>query len=284
MSGTDTDISPRMGFIGLGNIGAPMAQHLLGWPGGLVVRDLDESATAPFADGGATVATSATEVAEQCDVISVMVLDDAQVRLVVGEVLASARPGTVIAIHSTIHAETAGDLAADARGRGVEVVDAAVSGGFMGAHEARLAVMVGGSPAAFARLEEPFARFADLVLHMGPVGAGTKAKLARNLVTFVSYAAAGEAARLAEASGIAVQDLARVVRHSDAVTGGPGAILIRETAGPMDRDDAWRPTLEHTRDLGEKDLTFALELASAEGVDVPLATLALNRLGGELGL
>ena len=164
------------------------------------------------------------------------------------------------------------------------MVDAPVSGGFMGAHEARLAVMVGGSPEGFARLEAPFARFADLVLHMGPVGAGTKAKLARNLVTFVSYAAAGEAARLAEASGIGVQDLARVVRHSDAVTGGPGAILIRDTVGPMDRDDAWWPTLEHTRELGEKDLTFALELASAEGVDVPLATLALNRLGGELGL
>lgn len=278
------DTSPAVGFIGLGNIGAPMAQHLLDWPGGLVVRDVDAAATQAFAEGGATVATSATEVAEACDIVSVMVLDDGQVRLVVGELLASARPGSVIAIHSTIHAETAVDLAADAADRGVEVVDAPVSGGFMGAHEARLAVMVGGSERAFSRLEQPFSTFADLVVHMGPVGTGTKAKLARNLLHFVAFTAAGEAQRLAESSGIAVQDLGRIVRHSDAVTGGPGAIVLRDTAAPMDRDDDWWSTLDHVRNLGEKDLTFALELASAEGVDVPLATLALNRLAGELGL
>ncbi len=273
-----------VGFIGLGTIGAPMAKHLLDWPAGLHVRDIDPEATRPFAEGGATVAASATEVAQQCGVISLMVLDDAQVRLVVGELLDSARPGTVIAIHSTIHAETAVELAAEARGREIEVIDAPVSGGFMGAHEARLAVMIGGSPEAFERVRAPFSRFADLVLSMGPVGNGTKTKLARNLLHFVAFTAAGEAQRLAEASGISLRDLGQVVRHSDAVTGGPGAIILRDTAGPMDRDDDWWATLDHVRNLGEKDLTFALELGSAQGVDLPLAMLALNRLGAELGL
>jgi len=273
-----------VGFIGLGNIGAPMAHHLLDWPGGLVVRDLREEATAPFAEGGATVAASNTEVAERCDVISVMVLDDAQVRLVVDELLDAAAPATVIAIHSTVHPETAVELAATAAERGVEVIDAPVSGGFMGAHEAKLAVMIGGSDTALAKVREPFSRWADLILLMGPVGAGTKTKLARNLVTFVSYAAAGEAQRLAEASGISLRKLGKVVRHSDAITGGAGSIMLRDTAEPMARDDDWHDILDHTRNLGEKDLVLALELGDIEGVDLPLATLALNRLATELGL
>ncbi len=276
--------TPCVGFIGLGNIGGPMARHLLSWPGGLVVRDLDPKATEPFEAEGATVAASATEVAQRCEVISVMVLDDAQVRMVVDELLSSSKPATVIAIHSTIHPETAIELASKAAAQGVEVIDAPVSGGFMGAHDARLAVMVGGSAAAADKVREPFSCWADLIVVTGPVGSGTKAKLARNLMHFVAFAAAGEAQRLAEASGISLQDLGRIVRHSDAVTGGPGAIIVRDTSAPMERDDALRPSFDHARNLGEKDLTFALELASAEGIELPLATLALNRLGTELGL
>lgn len=273
-----------VGFIGLGNIGAPMASHLVDWPGGLVVRDLRDEATAPLSERGATVAASTTEVAERCDVVSVMVLDDAQVRMVVGELLDAANPGTVIAIHSTIHPETAVKLAADGAAKGIEVIDAPVSGGFMGAHEAKLAVMIGGTDSALAKVRDPFSRWADLILLMGPVGAGTRAKLARNLLHFVAFTAAGEAQRLAEASGISLRKLAKVVRHSDGVTGGPGAIILRDTAGPMARDDDWYETLDHVRNLGEKDLVLALELGAAEGIDLPLATLALNRLATELGL
>ncbi len=275
---------PTIGFVGLGNIGAPMARHLLGWPGGLVVRDLAEAATASFAADDATVAGSAGEVAERCSVISVMVLNDAQVRLVVGELLDSAAPGTVVAVHSTIHAYTAVELASDAAARGIELVDAPVSGGFMGAHEARLAIMVGGSPEALDRVRGPFSRFADLIVHAGPVGAGTKMKLARNLMHFVAFTAAGEAQRLAEANDLRLGDLASVVRHSDAVTGGPGAIMFRDSAKPMERDDDWWETLDHVRNLGEKDLTLALELGSESGVELPLGHLALNRLAAELGL
>ena len=261
-----------------------MARHLLDWPGGLVVRDLEESATRPFADEGATVATSASEVADRCGVISVMVLDDAQVRTVVGELLESASPHTVIAIHSTVHAETAIDLASRAAEQGVDVVDAPVSGGFMGAHDGRLAVMVGGSAEAVQAVREPFSKWADLFVPCGEVGAGTKMKLARNLMHFISFTAAGEAMRLAEACGLDVAELGKVVRHSDAVTGGPGAIIVRQDAQRLAPDDPLRGPFEHTRTLGEKDLTLALELASQFDVDVPLAHLALNRFATELGL
>ena len=280
----DVDETVAVGFIGLGNIGGPMARHLLDWPGGLVVRDLSEEATRPFAEQGATVAPSAGELAEQCGVISVMVLDDAQVRLVVGELLESASPQTVIAIHSTVHAETAVELASRAAEVGVDVVDAPVSGGFMGAHDARLAVMVGGSDSAIEAVREPFSRWADLFVPCGGVGAGTKMKLARNLMHFVAFTAAGEAMRLAESCGLDVSELGKVVRHSDAVTGGPGAIIVRTDAQRLGPDDPLRGPFEHTRTLGEKDLTLALELASENGVDLPLGHLALNRLATELGL
>ncbi len=82
--------------------------------------------------------------------------------------------------------------------------------------------MVGGSDEAFEAVREPFGYFAELVVHAGPVGAGTRMKLARNLLHFVSFTAACEAARLAEAAGIDIRKLGKVVRHTDAITGGGG--------------------------------------------------------------
>lgn len=273
-----------VGFVGLGQIGAPMATRLLAWPGGLVVCDLRPEATAPLAEQGAVVADGIAAVGAACDVVEVMVLDDAQVRSVVGELLTTARPGTVIAVHSTIRAETAEELAAVAAERDVAVLDVPVSGGFMGAADGTLAAMVGGEREAYERAKPVFACWASLVVHMGPVGAGTRTKLARNLMHFVAYTAAGEAQRLAEAAGLDLGKLARVVRHSDAVTGGPGAIMVRTTTAPMAEDDGLHEIFGHTRTLGEKDLTLALELAGSLGLDLPLARQALQDFGPSLGL
>jgi 3-hydroxyisobutyrate dehydrogenase-like beta-hydroxyacid dehydrogenase len=278
-------MSAPVGFIGLGNIGAPMARHLLDWPGGLVVCDLREEVTAPFAADGATVASSPAEVAAAgATVISVMVVDDDQVRAVVADLLPVAAPGTVILIHSTITPATAEELAARAAEAGVAVADAPVSGGFMGATDGRLAVMVGATDEAFERCRPVCERFGELVLHLGPPGAGTRAKLARNLLTFASYAVAAEAQRLAEAAGVSLSKLARVVRHSDQLTGGPGAIMVRRETAPLAPDDPLFEIFSHSRDLGEKDLRLALALGEELGVDLPFATLALRTLADGLGV
>ncbi|MEV3922195.1 NAD(P)-dependent oxidoreductase [Actinomadura coerulea] len=271
-----------VGFVGLGQMGAPMAAHLAGR--GLAVYDARAEAMAPLVKAGARAAKSVAEVAAHCDLVSIMVRDDAQVREVGAEVLASARPGTVLAVHSTIRARTAEDLASQARRYGIEVVDAPVSGGFMGASAGSLAVMVGGTDEAFERCREPFGAWADLVLHMGPVGAGTRTKLARNMLHFISFTAAAEAQRLAEAAGVSLRKLGRVVRHTDAITGGAGSIMLRPTTAPLAPDDDLYDILRHTRDLGEKDLSLALELADELGVDAPLARMALDRFGAGLGL
>lgn len=273
-----------VGFIGLGQIGAPMAGRLLDWPGGLHVYDIRPDAATSLVAHGATLAASVAEIGAACDVVSVMVLDDAQVRRVVAELLTTARSGTVIAVHSTIRAETAEELAPMAAAQGVDLLDVPVSGGFVGAHDGTLAAMVGGEREAYARAKPVLATWASVIVHMGPAGAGTRTKLARNLMHFIAFTGAGEAQRLAEAAGLDLRKLARVVRHSDSVTGGPGAIMLRDTTAPMAPDDQWREIFEHTRGLGEKDLALALELADGYGLDLPLAKQALEDFGTSLGL
>ena len=278
-----TEIS-AVGFIGLGQIGAPMAGRLVDWPGGLHVYDIRPDAATSLVAHGATLAGSVAEVGAACDVVSVMVLDDAQVRTVVAELLTTARPGTVIAVHSTIRAETAEELAPMAAAQGVDLLDVPVSGGFVGAHDGTLAAMVGGEREAYERVKPVFATWASVIVHMGPAGAGTRTKLARNLLHFIAFTGVGEAQRLAEAAGLDLRKLARVVRHSDSVTGGPGAIMLRDTTAPLDPGDDWYDVLVHTRNLGEKDLTLALELAADLGLDLPLAQLALRDFATGLGV
>lgn len=284
MSGPGQDGPPRVGFVGLGQMGAAMAGRLVGWPGGLLVHDVRREAAGPLVARGAVAAGSLGELAAAANVISVMVVDDAQVTDVVEAVLHAAREGTVVALHSTIRDSTAVRLAGTARSHGVTVVDAPVSGGVLGAEAGRLAVMVGGELSGFERCREPFGRFADLVVHCGPVGAGTRTKLARNLVNFVGIGAALEAARLASAAGVDLRRLHEVTTHSDAVTGGPGAVLATGVSGPLRPDDPMRAFMAHTRDLGEKDLMLALDLGRRLGVEMPLAGTTYRHLAEYLGV
>jgi len=273
----------KLGYIGLGNQGAPMAKRLVDWPGGLTVFDVRAEAMAPLVELGATAADDIADVA-RADVISVTVLTDAQVRDVVGRLAAHAAPGTVIAIHSTISPDTAGELAESLRAKGIHIVDAPVSGGAGAAKKGELAVMIGADDEAFAKVKPVFERWASLIVHAGPPGAGTRMKLARNMLTFIGFAAANEAQFLAQAAGIDLQKLGRVVRHSDAQSGGPGAIILRDDMSPLAADHWLFDMFTHTRGLGEKDLALALGLGEAVGVDLPLAEVALQRLADGLGV
>jgi 3-hydroxyisobutyrate dehydrogenase len=280
-------MTKALGFVGLGNIGRPMALRLADWPAGLWVCDIDADATAALEAAGAKVAASPREVAEHAGCVSVMVRDDEQVRAVVSGadgILAGAAPGTVLLVHSTVHRSTVDELVRLAVPHGVHVLDAPVSGGAPGAQQGRLAIMVGGDAAAVETTRPALERMGDLVLHVGPAGAGTAAKLARNLLHFTAFTAAMEASALAQAAGIDAATLGRIVRHTDAITGGPGAIMYRDAVGPLAPDDPWRPILEHVCALGEKDLAGALELAGELDVPAPLAQLALRRLAVGLGV
>ncbi len=275
----------RVGFVGLGNIGKPMALRLAAAEGiDLCVYDVAREPLVELEAAGAGVAESVAALAARSEVVCVMVRDDDQVRDVLGGILGAAVDGLTVVIHSTVAPGTPAELADLAAPHGIRVVDAPVSGGAMGAADGTLAIMVGGPDDAFAAARPALDVLGTKVVHAGPIGAGTRFKLARNLMHFVAFTAAGEAQRLAEAAGLDVAELGRVVRHTDAITGGPGAIMLRDTAAPIDPSDFWYGIFEHVVALGEKDLSLAIDLADDLGVDVPLAQLALDRLATGLGL
>lgn len=278
------DQAPTLGFIGLGNLGAPMAKRLVDWPGGLIVFDVRPDAATSFADAGVQVAETVGEVAA-ADIISVMVLNDEQVRDVVAELAARAKRGTVIAIHSTINHNTAVELAKDLKAMDIYVIDAPVSGGVEAVKTGELAAMVGADREIYERIKPTFKRWASMVVHAGEPGAGTRMKLARNMLTFTSFAAACEAMKLAERSGLDVQALGRVVRHTDAHSGGAGAIMFRDDMShPLGPDHFLYKPFLHTRALAEKDLGLALGLGRELDMDLPLAEIALQNLAEGLGV
>ncbi|MGB0435967.1 MAG: NAD(P)-dependent oxidoreductase [Mycobacterium sp.] len=273
----------KLGYIGLGKMGAPMAQRLIEYPSGVTVFDVRADAMTTLAELGATRAEGIADVA-RADLISVTVLNDAQVREVVGQLAEHAKPGTVIAIHSTIGPDTAVELADSWRPSGIQIIDAPVSGGGGAAEKGELAIMVGADRRVYERIKPVFKHMGSMIIHAGDAGAGTRMKLARNMLSFIGYAAACEAMELAEASGINLSQLGRVVRHTDALTGGPGAIMVREDMTELAPDHWLHDAFTHTRGLGEKDLSLALALGTAKGVDLPLAQVALQNLAAGLGV
>ena len=236
---------------------------------------------------GAKEAASPKELAEASDYIITCVTGPEDVKEVVlgpGGVIEGAKPGSVVIDMSTISPEATRAIAAALAEKQVHMLDAPVSGGFMGAADGTLAIMVGGDKAAYSTAKPVLKQMGTLVMHLGEIGSGTKAKLARNLLHFISFAAVTEAQQVAEASGIDLVKLGQIVRHSDAVTGGPGAIMHRDRTGPLAEDDFWHGVFAHVWALGDKDLTLAMELAASEGIDTPLAKLAHQILPIGLGL
>lgn len=283
----------RVGFVGLGNIGKPMALHLVAsGEVDVVVYDVAPEPVAELVAAGATTVETIGDLVNKTDIMCVMVRDDDQVRDVLQQALADLRPRNDMmpvpfVVHSTIAPHTSIELQemiGKVCGFAMLVLDAPVSGGAMGAADGSLAIMVGGTEDAFELAAPALNILGNKVVHAGPLGAGTRFKLARNLMHFVSFTAATEAQRLAEAAGLDLVALGDVVRHTDAITGGPGAIMHRDSTAPLTPDDFWHSVFEHVVAIGEKDLGFAVGLAAELGVDVPLAELALKRLRPGLGL
>jgi len=170
----------KCGFIGMGSQGAPMAQRMIdaGFPTTLWARraqTLDR-----YRDTAATFAETIPELGAAVDHVGVCVVDDNDVREVCGQLIPAMRPGSLIAIHSTIHPETCQALEREAAARGIRLIDAPVSGGQPVAEIGELTVMCGGDPAAFQAARPVFESFGKLIVLLGDVGAGQKAKLINN--------------------------------------------------------------------------------------------------------
>jgi 3-hydroxyisobutyrate dehydrogenase len=277
-----------VGVIGLGDIGRGIADGVLRSGMNLVVCDLRAEATAPF-EAKAHVASTPALLAARADVVVVAVVNDRQVLAVLdGEdgALSGAAPGSVVVVLSTVAPATVEAAAQLAARRDVDVVDCGVSGGPQASADGTLVGMVGGDGAVIERVRPVLDTFTSLVVHMGPLGAGLKAKLARNLVQYGSWLAAYEAQVLAEAAGIELAKLAEVIRVSDKLIGGASRLMFRDTVAPLPPDShrAIVDAMAAGAALAHKDLRAAIELGATLDVDLPLAEMTDARCDAVFGL
>jgi 3-hydroxyisobutyrate dehydrogenase-like beta-hydroxyacid dehydrogenase len=276
-----TESAGVIGFVGIGNMGGAMAARVLATGGSVIACDRSPDACARLAAEGALIVDTPAAVAERCPVVSVVVNTDDQVsEAVLGPdgVLAAAPPGAIVAIHSTIHLDTLEAVAAAAAARSVGVVDAAVTGGVDAARRGELAVLLGGDAASTDAVGSALAPYASLVLRAGELGAGMAAKIALMVVAFGKLAAVHEGLLLAQTAGVDVQELARVIEHSEAQSGITPFFLHARAGALATGDDHLARIGRHEEPKAEKDLHAALDLAARLGVDLPLTRVAHDEM------
>ena len=267
----------RTGFVGLGYIGKPMALRLPAAGLDTTVFDIVPAPVQELVAAGAKAAASPSDVAAASDVVGICVQTDAQVRSVIeGEdgLLAGAKPGVVIAIHSTILPATAQAMNALAAKQGVEVVDACVSGNTRAA-DPMFKLYVGGEAAQVERIR-PYltAIAADRVIHAGELGSGCKAKIVLNLVTYLQWLAAFEGSVLAQGAGLGVEMFEKVGRSNGQLTDMMVAYLASHKLPEKAlKSDAYQHYVTTQMHNAEKDLACALDLARQAGVALPGAAL-----------
>lgn len=274
----------RIGFIGLGIMGKPMARNLInaGYP--LVVHNRSQGAVKELAGEGAMAAGSPKEVAEQSDVVITMLPDSPevhQVALGTKGIVEGTRPGMLFVDMSTIAPATAREVYAALKAVEVQSLDAPVSGGEVGAKQGSLSIMVGGETEAFERAMPIFKILGKNIVHIGDAGAGQVTKACNQIVVGLTIQAVAEALMLAKRSGV---DPARV---REALLGGFAQSRILELHGQRIIDSAFEPGFRirlHRKDLGialqtGRDLSLPL-MSTAQVAELMNALIA--RGGGDL--
>ena len=263
----------KIGFVGLGIMGRPMALNILKGGFDLTVWARRAESMAPLLEAGAKGAGSAAEVAAGCDVVFSMVSDAAdveQVALGAGGVAEGARPGLIFVDMSTIAPAAAQSIAARLAERGVTMLDAPVSGGEQGARDATLAIMAGGEAAVLEQVRPLFACLGKTVVHIGAAGAGQVAKACNQMIMVNAIQASAEAMRLAGAHGL---DLAKV---REALLGGSAASRVLDVmGGRMARRD-FVPGIQAR--LHHKDFAILMDEARQLGAPLPVAAQTWQQL------
>ncbi len=270
----------HIGFIGLGVMGAPMAESLLRSDFEVAVYDLRDNAVATLVAGGAQPAARLEELA-RCDAVIVMVNTDAQARDVVGRLIACMReaPPPILCM-STILPASAREFGAAAAAAGIEFLDAPVSGGPVVAGIGALAIMVGGDPRAFEKAKPVFRAMGNAVTHVGPVGAGLTLKLVNNMIAISTLPVVVEALGIGLDEGL---DLTTMVE------------VIKASSGNTWLTDNWEQTqlfmrlvlqdpaqAEPLMQTGQKDMELVATLCDQAGIDAPMLRHAITALQSQL--
>ena len=259
---------PVIGFIGLGLMGRPMALNLLKAEFPVVIWNRTKSKTEELAKAGAKIASSAHEAAAQADVLITIVSDPAALESVLwGEgALEALRRGSVLVDSSTVSAALAKRISAEAAARGVEFLDAPVTGGTWGAEKGELVFMVGGEAATLKRVEPVLAAMGKKWFHLGPNGAGQTVKVAMNLILALQVQALAEALALVIGAGVPGENLVAVLQASMA------RAAVLDVKAPMILKRDYTPSFPLR--LMHKDLGLALDLANQIGVPLPACAAA----------
>ena len=259
---------PRLAWIGLGALGAPMAHNLLqaGYP--LTVFNRTPGRCEPLRAAGAQVVSRPADAADAAEVLLVCVSDDTAVEAMLlgsGGAIEGLRPGSLVIDCSTIAPATSRRVAAVLAEREVHYLDAPVTGGTEGARAGSLSVLVGGEAAQLERARPLLNLLGTTITHFGPVGAGQEAKAVNQVLVAGSYAAVAEALNLAERLGLNSQQVVQALKG-----GAAGSWALEHRSERMINDHY---PLGFKLALHRKDLAIALEAAAAQRLELPVSRL-----------
>jgi 3-hydroxyisobutyrate dehydrogenase len=260
----------NVGFIGLGNQGAPMARRIADAGHPLTIWARRRSSVDPFRDTPARVVATPADLGARSDIVGICVFSDEDVEDVVlrsDGVLAGMSAGGVVVIHSTVHPRTCHRVAVRAAERGVSVVDAPVSGSAVAALEGRLVVMMGGNELDVVRCRPIFESFGNPVIHVGPLGSGQIAKVINNLLLAAHLSLAIDTFEFASALGLDKSAMASVLAHG---TGASSAAALVAGAG-FDGQALRRGATPYF----VKDIGIVQDIAAGESVEPPASMMGL---------
>lgn len=272
----------NVGYIGLGNIGKPSAQWLIGDQFKAHVYDVFRPAVEELEAKGAIACDSVAELASSCDHIGICVRDDKQVEdLLHGEsgIFANAAKGSVVAVHSTVTQANLLKWAQEADDIGLHLIDAPITGGAHRAVEGTLCYMVGGDAAILERCRPVFDTSAEKVIHAGELGTGIALKLCNNFMQYTEFVIMAEAARLAEVCGLSVEVL-REVGLSNGVVNEQMAMFAsgRNALARGATEEQMEEYFGVMGRLGEKDMQCVLDTAADHKVVMPTAEYIRARI------
>jgi 2-hydroxy-3-oxopropionate reductase len=261
----------KIGFIGLGIMGKPMAQNLLKAGYQLTVYDIVSERMDDLLQAGARRGSSSREVAAQSEVVITMLPNSPHVRAAVlgpGGVLEGARPGTILIDMSSIAPLASQEIAAQAQAKGVAMLDAPVSGGEPKAVAGTLAIMVGGPQEIFDQVKDILAAMGSSVTHVGDIGSGNVTKLANQIIVALNIAAMSEAMVLATKAGVDPEKVFQAIR------GGLAGSAALDAKVPLVLKGNFKPGFRI--ELHIKDIANALDTAHELGVPVPLSSVVME--------
>jgi 3-hydroxyisobutyrate dehydrogenase-like beta-hydroxyacid dehydrogenase len=269
---------PRVGVVGVGNMGSGIARALLRAGLSTAVCDQRRDAVVPLVAEGATVAPTPAALASGSDVVCVVVFDGAQVdEVMFGDdgVVSGAAPGTVVCICSTVSVAVVRDAYRGAAEHAVRVIDAGVAGGPR-ALEGGLVTFVGGDDEDVAAARPALEAFSRDIVHAGPLGSGMQLKLVKNLVSYTTMSAVHEGMWFAEELGIAPEAARHALEETYLLDDFFHSVTVRASARPLDADTD-PGEVEQRRfyaGLARKDLAAIQAEAAAHGLELPVARVA----------